>query len=347
MGCHDSPWGDTMRKWVAEEGYPSDDDNNPQPAVDVFRFDLASVGGWFDIMPNRGFSEIVEETDDWKSVRNGAGAVLKWWKNKSGTPEHIDFRMTTRAIWEHDYRAPLLEVDPERVNTQGAKENLRKRRTNGKWAFYGNQCIWENMRCSLGDVCMFESLVLDPAWIHDYNQVYTEFFKTHYKLLFAEAGLPDGVWVYEDLGYRNGLFCSPRTMEELIFPYYKDLVDFLHGYDLPVVLHACGNITEAVPLVVAAGFDALNPMEVKAGCNVVEFARQYGDKLAFIGGLDARVLESGDRDLIKREVTGLIRRLKDIGARYVFGSDHSLSTEVSYKDYAYAIEVYRDHCAYD
>ena len=42
----------------------------------------------------------IEETDEWKIVLNGNGARLKWWKNKSGTPEHIDFHMTTRAIWK-------------------------------------------------------------------------------------------------------------------------------------------------------------------------------------------------------------------------------------------------------
>ena len=66
----------------------------------------------------------------------------------------------------------------------------------------------------------------------------------------------------------------------------------------------------------------------------------------FFGGLDARVLESGDRDLIRREVIRLVEGMKDRGASYVFGSDHSLSTEIDYPDFQYALEVYRDHSAY-
>lgn len=39
-----------------------------------------------------------------------------------------------------------------------------------------------------------------------------------------------------------------------------------------------------------AGFDALNPMEVGAGCDVVAFAETYGDKLAFAGGVNGLLM---------------------------------------------------------
>ena len=346
IGVFDSPWEDTLRKWVAEQGYPTDEEGKPVAPTDHFGFDLAGVGGWFDQMPIRDVNEIVEETDEWKIVRNGAGASLKWWKNKSGTPEHIDFRMTSREIWDRDYRPHLLEPDPKRIDIEGSTKELERRKAQGLWTHYGHLFIWENMRCTMGDVCMYESLALDKAWIHDYARVYTDFYKAHYTILFEEAGVPDGMWLYEDLGYKNGLFCSPAALAELIFPYFKELVDFFHGYDLPVVLHSCGGITEAVPLIVEAGFDGLNPMEVKAGCDTLRLAEQYGDRLAFIGGLDARVLESGDRDLIRRKVTGLIEGMKARGARYVFASDHSLSTNVRYDDFRFALDVYREHREY-
>ncbi len=346
VGLSDHPWGDTLKKWADEEGYPKDEKGNPVSPVDHFGFDLVGVGGWFDALPLRGFSEVTEETDEWKSTRNGAGAVLKYWKNKSGTPEHIDFRMTSREVWDRDYRPHLLELDRERLDLAGTKKALAERRAQGLWTHYGHLFIWELMRCSMGDMCMYESLALDPDWIHDYCRVYTDLYKMHYEVLIEEAGKPDGVWIYEDLGYKNGLFCSPKTLETLIFPYYTELVEFFHGYDLPVVLHACGGITQAVPLIVAAGFDGLNPMEAKAGCDTLKFADQYGDKLAFFGGLDARVLESGDRPLIRREVSNLVEGMKARGARYVFGSDHSISTNVRLADFEYAIAVYKEHMDY-
>jgi len=345
VGLVDSPWGDTLTQWV-KQGYPTDDKGNAVDPVDHFKFDLAGVGGWFDPLPLRGVSEVVEETDEWRITRNGAGASLKYWKNRSGTPEHIDFRMTSRQVWDRDYRPHLLEVDRQRIDVEGTRKNLAKRRKQGLWTHYGHLFIWENMRQSMGDYTMYTSLLTDPDWIRDYNRVHTDFYKAHYKILLEEAGTPDGMWLYEDLGYKGSLFCSPKVLEELIFPYYKEMVDFFHGYDLPVVLHTCGFTEPALDLIVGAGFDGLNPMEVKAGNDPLRIAERYADRLAFIGGLDARILESGDKDLIRREVIRLVEGMKRRGARFVYASDHSISTLVRYENFKYSIEVFREHMYY-
>jgi len=345
VGVHDSPWHDTLRKWVGQ-GMPADDDGHPVDTVDHFGFDMAGVGGWFDWQPQRGVKDVLEETDEWTVTRNGAGAAFKYWKNKSGTPEHIDFLMTDRQVWERDYRPHLLELDRERLDVKAARENLDQRRAQGLWTHYGHMFIWEMMRASMGDYTMYMALVADPDWIHDFNRVYTDVFKTYYRILFEEAGVPDGIWIYEDLGYKERLICSPATLAELIFPYYAELVEFFHSYDLPVVFHTCGYTEPAIDLIVEAGFDALNPMEVKAGNRPLAIAETYGDRLAFVGGLDARVLESSDRDLIRREVAALIEGMKERGARYVYASDHSLSTNVDYDDFQFALDVYREHMFY-
>jgi uroporphyrinogen decarboxylase len=351
VGLFDHFWPETPRLWL-DQGYPTADGSPPDtetppadPAV-FFGFDMRPCGGWFDVNPLRGYREVLEETDEWQVVRNGAGAALKYWKHKSGTPEHIDFRMTSREIWERDYRSYLLSVDPQRMDIPAHRRALEAGRAEHRWTFYGHLFIFETMRQSMGDITMYESLALDPGWIHDYNRVYTDFFKAHYRALFEQAGLPDGIWVYEDLGYRNGLFASPRLLQQLIFPYFAELVAFFHAYDLPVVLHSCGGITKALPLIVEAGFDALNPMEVKAGCDLFAFAEQYGDDLAFIGGLDVRILESNDRETIRRGVSEIIEGMKARNARYVFGTDHSVTPNVRYDSYRYALEVYEAHRDY-
>lgn len=341
---HDSPWGDTAKKWVGQ-GMPVDAQGNPVDGVDHFGFDMAGLGGWFDWQPLRGVREVVEETSEWQIIRNGSGALLKWWKDKSGTPEHIGFAMTDRAVWERDYRPHVATFDRERIgDLDGVRQALKRRREQGKWTFYGNQFIWENLRASLGDQNMFMALLTDPDWIHDFNRVYTDLYKQCFAIILEEAGKPDGIWVYEDLGYRDRLFCSPTVLAELIFPYYAELVAFFHSYDLPVVFHTCGYQEPALPLVVEAGFDAINPMEVKAGNDILAYAEQYGDRLAFVGGLDARILESGDRDAIRSGVVSLITGMRERGARFVYGSDHSLSTNIDYDDFVYSMAVYREHC---
>ncbi|NQT88550.1 hypothetical protein HQ560_17425, partial [bacterium] len=173
-----------------------------------------------------------------------------------------------------------------------------------------------------------------------------DMFLAHFKILLEEVGVPDGMWIYEDLGYNKGLFCAPSVLADLIFPYYKEVIDFFHGYGVKMVLHSCGSQREAMPLIVEAGFDGLHPMEVAAGNNVLEYAEQYGDKLVFIGGLDKRILETHDHDLIRREVGALIDGMKERGARYVFGSDHSISTNTDLADFECMVETYKEHMLY-
>jgi uroporphyrinogen decarboxylase len=124
------------------------------------------------------------------------------------------------------------------------------------------------------------------------------------------------------------------------------MIDFFHSYGLPVVLHSCGFIEELVPRFIELGFDALNPMENKAGCDPLRLAKTYADKLTFIGGLDVSILESGDRKFIRDKVTTLVKGMKDAGASYIFASDHSISTSVTYEDYKYALEIFRENSSY-
>lgn len=371
VALHDSPWADTIAAWV-QQGYPTrmeykqvgesrwcPEDGRwveveqegeyiePVPAWEHFGYDMVGAGGWFDVMPLRDYEELVAETDAWEIKRNGAGAALKYWKHKSGTPEHIDFRMTSREVWERDYRSHLLTLDPERVDLENDRKAMQKGRKAQKWVHLGHMFIWELMRQSLGDVTMYESVLLDPGWIHDFNRVYTDLYKMHFAYMFEQNGLPDGMWLYEDMGYKNGLFASPRVLGEVVFPYYHEIVSFFHGYDLPVVLHTCGSTAEAIPLIIEAGFDAINPMERKALNNdPFVFAEKYGDKLAFVGGLDARVFETNDKDTIRREVIAYIEGMKARGARLVFASDHSISPNTRYESYLYAVQVYREHMLY-
>ena len=143
---------------------------------------------------------------------------------------------------------------------------LSSTKQEGRYSCYGFCFIFEIMRASLGDVLMLESLLLEPEWVHDICRVYTDFYKQHFAHVIAEAGKPDGIFMYEDLGFTNGLFASPKTLRELILPYYKEIVGmFKHDYGLDVLVHSCGDIRQAVPLFIEAGIDCLQPMEAKAG----------------------------------------------------------------------------------
>ncbi len=348
MGVVDFPWADTLQGWI-KQGYPVEGDGEPVSPVDHFNFDLASCGEGFPWKARLVPDVVVEEADEWKLVRDGNGALLRWWKRKSGTPEHVSFDMSSRSTWEREYRLHVVGSARSRVTpqlVQNTRKDLLRWQKKGKWTYFSHRFVWENLRGSLGDLCLYEAMLLQPEWIQDYCRVYTDLYKECFAILLDEGGLPDGVWLCEDLGYKGSLFCSPALYSRLIFPYFREMVSFFHSYGLVVVLHTCGLAEPILPHVLEAGFDALHPMEVKAGNDPLRIASKYGDRLALIGGLDARVLESGDRRRTEKEVTKLTEGMKSRGAPYIFSSDHSLSTHVDYRDFCFALKTYRDHAAY-
>ena len=149
--------------------------------------------------------------------------------------------------------------------------------------------------------------------------------------------------------FRNQRRTAPNgrwPLEKLFFPYYREILDFFHSYDLPVVLHSCGGITDALPLIVDVGFDALNPMEVKAGCDVVDFAREYGDKLALIGNIDlVHTLPYGTIEEVKQEV---VRRIKVVGKNggYCVGSANTITSNIPLENYIAMIDAVYEYGKY-
>jgi len=336
-GVYEHFWPETLRDYWPAEGYPKD--ANPELHFD---YDIMNAGGWFDTSIWPGRDELLDETEEWRVARDGRGAALKYWKKKSGTPEHIGFEVTTPEAWKA-CRERLLGTDRSRINFDEARKGMALAREKGKFCVLGNLFVFELMRATLGDETFLPALLEEPEWVRDFCQVYLDFFIRHYTLLFAEAGVPDGMFIYEDLGYRNGPFCSPALTRELIMPYHRKLVDFFHSYGIPVLLHACGDIRKVMPVIIETGWDCLQPMEAKSGCDVVALAREYGDRISFMGNIDVTVLNRNDRNLVRAEVERKVRELKRLGASYFFHSDHSIPPDVRYETYKFALGVFREN----
>jgi len=130
---------------------------------------------------------------------------------------------------------------------------------------------------------------------------------------------------------------SPDMYRELIFPAHKRLFDFAHAHKLPVILHCDGFIEPLLPHLINAGIDCLQPIEIKAGMDLLKLKRLYGDRLTLIGGMDINVLETNDLAsidaLLERTIPAVMA-----GGGYILQSDHSVSHRVNYKTYRHFVE---------
>ena len=135
----------------------------------------------------------------------------------------------------------------------------------------------------------------------------------------------------DDMGTQNGPMCSPRYIEEFCIPYYKRFCDFVHANsDIKVFLHNCGSIKILLPMLIDAGIDVLNPVQISAeNMAPKELKDEFGDKICFWGGgcNTQRVLGAGRQEDVTSDVRNLVRTFKK-NSGFVFNQVHNIMGNV-------------------
>jgi len=162
----------------------------------------------------------------------------------------------------------------------------------------------------------------DPALITDLCRISTAFFKEAARRS-VEAGCV-GIWVSEDLGDSSRGFFRREHYREYFLPPFADLVEYIDGLGVPVLLHSCGRITDYLDDLVQTRITAIHPLQRTAGMDLRRVKERYGDRLCLIGNIDSsRTLPYGT----PAEVAAEVREAIDIaapGGGYILASDHSL-----------------------
>ncbi len=329
--CHEDLWPETYQQWQ-DAGLLTGD------FVEQFKLDLR-MGGWPNNTVDLDFKPVVlEESEDTQLILDGNGAQLRRHKKHSTTPEHVNFSVTERPAWEEIAKPHLLKTDRRRINVADYRKARAQADQNQEFFCWSGVGPFEQMHPLCGHEHMLVGMALDPDWVKDMVMTYVDMTIRHLEILFTEEGLPDGAFVYEDMGFKERPFMSPEMYEEIVEPGHKRLFDFFHGKGLKVIVHSCGFVEPLVPGLIRAGMNCLQAMEVKAGMHMPRLAKQFGKQIAFFGGVDARALISNDRTIIDAEMDRTIAPLMAMGCSYVIHSDHSIPPEVKFETLQYFFE---------
>jgi uroporphyrinogen-III decarboxylase len=160
----------------------------------------------------------------------------------------------------------------------------------------------------------------------------------------AAAGKLSGLYIWGDIAYDKGMFFSPDYWRRAYKPQLKRICDAAHAAGLKTIYHGCGNASPVFEDMIEAGVDGYNPLEAKAGLDVVELKRRFGNRWAFNGNIDVRVLATNDRDAIRREVLTKLNAAK--GGGYIVQTDHSVPENVAPDSYDYMVRLVREYGGY-
>lgn len=334
VAIHDNIWNTTRIRWI-EEGLSKD--ITPSQFFN-FEIECFSADGSMQLP-----TKIIEDTEEYFIERNPEGALVKHWKNIVSTPGYIDFLIKDRKIWE-EYKIRLFPNE-NRVEWEKEKNRYNEARKNCKFICYSGAIGYDQTQNLVGTERLMIAMVEESEWVIDMFKVNIDLHLIMFEEMVNRGFEFDGAFVYDDLGYRNGTLFSKEMYRELIYPYHKRICDFYKVRNIPVILHSCGCVKDLIPYFIEVGFTCLQPLEVKAGMDLIELKKNYGDKLAFMGGIDTRKMNNPDPEIIEEEIKTKITFAKK-GGGYIYHSDHSIPDTVSFKDYSRVIELIHKYGSY-
>ncbi|MCL5103123.1 MAG: uroporphyrinogen decarboxylase family protein [Armatimonadetes bacterium] len=317
-------------------------------------FDLDYIAVNPNMDPKIRQFEVIHESGDDIVIRTGFGATIR----RSGVapmPHYESFSVATpdaMETFEFDDPADprrFFEGGDDQINCVGdtllrnlPPWNARVDAFVEDFAVFGSVCdpyeyLW---RCIGTENALYWMASHPDMFAHFVNRV-GEFNLALCKAqIEAGKGRLAGMYIWGDVAYCKAMLFGAPRWRKLFKPHVKALIDLCHEHGLMVIYHGCGNVAEIFDDMVEIQLDAYNPLEAKAGLDVVELKKQYAGRLAFCGNIDMQVLERGNPDEVRKHVLYKLRAA--IGGGWVFQSDHSVSSAVSPETYELAINTLRE-----
>ena len=243
----------------------------------------------------------------------------------------LSYAQTAKDIENYPWPDPL---DPGRF--KGIKERAEKVVKIDKKACFLERMsagMWENAAWMTGYEKFFMDMLVNKKLIHAIMNKFLEIKMKYWERALEEAG--ENVLIVstaDDLGSKESLLVSLDLYKKMIWPYHKKLFQFIKKKaktDVYIFFHCDGAIKEAIPLLIEAGIDILNPIQVNCkGMDTGKLKKEFGSSLTFWGGsCDNNILSFGKPDEVKSETK---RRIEDLapGGGFIFAPIHIIQSSV-------------------
>lgn len=200
---------------------------------DVINYESDTTRSWFNL--------------DWVYVPVAGGATVK-----PGKPLIEDMN-----DWEDIVQWPDLDAVDWKAMGEMNRSYLDTPQSRQLGMLSG---FWERL-ISLMDVSGAAMALIDDDQkdaVHAFFDKYADFMIDYIRRA-KEVCSFDFVLIHDDWGTQNGPFFSEETAREMLLPYLKRVLDYIHSEGMYYEQHSCGNCTKLVDMYLEAGVDLWCP----------------------------------------------------------------------------------------
>jgi hypothetical protein len=316
-------------EWAAQGATPEELD------MSAFRYRSAMSGG---IPAHTGWmggpeEELLEESEDYTIYRDRMGRRMKLSKKAATLALPMDHPVKNMDDWlrvKHHY-----EFSEERFRP-GWEEVAREHLQAGRVVTVGIPGGYDEPRQLLGDEGLMLAYYEQPELVHD---ILDTIGATAERVLdrVSKAVTIDQLSVHEDMAGKGGPLAGPKQVREFIKPYYRRVWDLLQSRGARLFNQdSDGDMNAVIPAFLESGLNMMHPLEPAADMDIVKIRATYGDKLAFMGGLDKHVIR-GSREEIVAELEYKIPPMVRSGGG-VLGLDHRIPNGTPLENYRFYVQ---------
>jgi len=185
--------------------------------------------------------------------------------------------------------------------------------------------------------------VEDPAFVKDLARICTDYIL---EAIDRAIGLgADAIAVVSDLAHNYSTMMSPAHYEEYLYPYHKEITDFVHKRGLKVIKHSDGKLWRIMDRMADAGFDGMHPIQPQC-MDIAEAKARYGKTFCLLGNIDCeQLLPFGTEDEVDEAVKKTIAAAAP-GGGYIISSSNTIHPGCKGENYVALVRAARKYGMY-
>ena len=207
-------------------------------------------------------------------------------------------------------------------------------------------CVGNGIFECVQDITGYENLCL---MMYDDEELFSELFRKAgetnlkiWKRFMAEYGDIYCVPRFgDDMGYKSNTLLSADTLRREVVSRYRPIIDLVHGYQKPFLLHSCGQISSIMEDLIGAGINAKHSNEDQ----IAPFSwwvETYGERIGNFGGFDVDALCQMDRAALREYTMDILKKVGNQKG-IAMGTGNSIPSYVPAEGYLNMIEFVREY----